>query len=384
MWIELPDEIEEYLCNITNAMEKSALALNALFDSMLKGKHVVFASRKLLNQIEKLNYINKSNRDFICWIKQKYVYLYACKEVVEYKIKVTSRENTFVISDKLYEVSLSYFYDIQEVKLLTENESDGEFLEGIYRYIKNKNGMSKYFDIKFENDSCHGGNVSAKIIQTSKEKRISLCILDSDQEMAGAKKGDTYQGANNSYKKVKKNHIILLKELEVREKENLLSPNIYKIICEKNKTMLEVLECFFEDENILKYFDIKDGVKLKRYQDEVWKNYYQKVIDKLIEQGVFKIPEDEKKQKDFLCVEGIGEKACNVLCKLLLKDEEVCKKTLRNIKLDDEKNKLIWKIRENIEEYLPEYLYVEWKQLYKLLFDWGCCISRNNLPIYQL
>lgn len=108
MWIELPDEIEEYLSNINSAMNKSSLAINALFESMLKGQHIVFATRKLLSRIEKLEYLNPSNRDFICWIKQKYIYVYGCRDVVEYKIRVVSERNTISVKDKTYEVPLEY------------------------------------------------------------------------------------------------------------------------------------------------------------------------------------------------------------------------------------------------------------------------------------
>lgn len=384
MWIELPDDIEEYLIAINDTMNKEALALNALFDAMLKGKHIVFASRKLLNRIQKLEYLNESNRDFISWIKQKYIYLYECRDIIEYKVIITGQKDVFMLTDKIYKISLEYFFDIRESKLLTENESDGEFFKDIFQYIKRKNNMSCHFDIKFENDSFHGGNASAKVLQIAKEERISLCIIDSDKEMEGDKRGDTYRGANNAYKKVKNKHIILLKELGVREKENLLPPKAYMTICDKNQTLLQTLDCFVDDEKIIKYFDIKDGVKFKRYQQENWKKYYDRVISKLIERDAFTFPPNGENVNDFKCVEGIGEKACNTMSRLLLKDEMTCVETLKNTNVNDKNKKIILEMRDDIENILPEYIMFEWLRLHKLLFDWGCCVSRNSLPMYKM
>lgn len=145
MWIEIPDENEEYLCNINNAMSKESLAINALIESMLKGQHIVFASRRLLDKIEQLDYINPSNKAFIHWIKQKYIYLYGCRDIVEYKIVVTTSVETISVVENTYIVPLEYFYDFREAKLLTENETDGRVFENIYDFIrKNKKTSDMY------------------------------------------------------------------------------------------------------------------------------------------------------------------------------------------------------------------------------------------------
>lgn len=385
MWIELPDEIEEYLSNINSAMNKSSLAINALFESMLKGQHIVFATRKLLSRIAELEYINPSNRDFICWIKQKYIYVYGCKDVVEYKIRVISQQNTIRIIDKTYEVPLEYFYDFRESKLLTENETDGVFFLDIYNFVRAQKRVSNFFNVKFENDSCHGANVASKILQNAKEDRIAVCILDSDREMKDAKLGDTYKGANNSFNRIKNNHIMLLKALGVREKENLFPPAAYMLVCDENQILLKVLNHFAKEENVIKYFDIKDGVKLKKYQIAGWKQYYSEVIEELIREGGYKLPEIvDGCNPEFICIEGIGDKICDVVCKVLLEDENVCKKVLKERGIPEEKRKSIMETRKTIPQLLPEYIYDEWEQIHNLLFSWGCCISEKRLPNYQM
>ena len=152
MWIELPDDIEEYLCGISNPMCKSAIAVNTLLESMLKGQHIVYASRKLLNTIKHLDYINPSNKAFISWVKQKYIYVYAYKNIVEYKIVVTVLQDTVSVADKIYMVPLNYFYDFRETKLLTENEADGDFFLNIYSFITRDKKLGDIYSVKFEND----------------------------------------------------------------------------------------------------------------------------------------------------------------------------------------------------------------------------------------
>ena len=88
MWIELTEDIDECLENITNPMSKYAIALNTVFDSMIKGLHIVYASRKRLDNLQKADYINPSIKYFIELIKCNYVYIYSCKSIVDYKIIV--------------------------------------------------------------------------------------------------------------------------------------------------------------------------------------------------------------------------------------------------------------------------------------------------------
>lgn len=385
MWIELPDEIEEYLCGIENAMDKSSLALNALFESMLKGQHIVFASRKLLKKIEELEYLNPSNKSFIRWIKQQYIYVYECKDIVHYKILVTANTKVITVSNNVYFVPLEYFYDFRESKLLTENEVDGECFIRIYNYIKKQRRTSSLFNIKFENDAGHGGNVTFKIKQSAKENRIALCILDSDREMMGAKTGSTFKGANNVFNVIKDNHIILVKALDSREIENLFPPNVYLLLYEEKNILLTILYQFIENEKIIKYFDVKDGVTYKKYKIKGWQEYYKDVIAELERAGIYQLPQDDRNDKeDFVCLEGIGDKKCDFICKILLDEENVCEELLGKHGMTEEKKNEVRNTRNNLMKILPPYLYKEWEQIYELMFSWGCCISINKLPNYQL
>lgn len=89
MWIEIQDDIKEYLDTIDNALCQEAIAINTLIESMLKGQHIVYMSRIVLNKLIDLDYISPSNKMFINWVKQKYIYIYAGRDIIEHKIVIT-------------------------------------------------------------------------------------------------------------------------------------------------------------------------------------------------------------------------------------------------------------------------------------------------------
>lgn len=384
MWIEIQDDIKEYLDTIDNALCQEAIAINTLIESMLKGQHIVYMSRIVLNKLIDLDYISPSNKMFINWVKQKYIYIYAGRDIIEHKIVITIKNFQISIEGNNYIVPLKYFYDFRETKLLTENETDGRFFEDICQFIKKDKNISDWYSIRFENDSCHGSNVASKIMQNALENRIALCILDSDKDMKNSKMGDTYKGANKSFKKIKKDHIIILKALESREKENLFPPIVYMLLCEEKKELLTTLNLFIDNQKIIKFFDLKDGVKYKKYKKKRWLQYYKPLIDEFIKVGIYKEPIDSEIKDDFICIEGIGDKLCDIVCQILLESELKSEELLEKRGVSEKNKRKIHEIRENFKNVLPCYMYDEWEQLYKLLFSWGCCIEKKKLPNYKM
>lgn len=383
MWIELSDKLAEDITKVKSPMDKSIMVINTLFDSMLKGQHIVFASRELLSYFENHDFISPSNKGFISWIKQKYIYVYECHDIIDFKLIVTSTTSSVKRKDSIFEVPLSYFYEVRETKLLTENENDARLFISIFNIIRKQKRLSTLYDIKVDNASCHGANAASKILQSNSENRITLCILDSDREMKGSARGSTYKGANNAYKEVKKSKVIHLSELGVREKENLMSPNMYLMITDNHKRLLEILEGEIENSKIIMFFDIKDGIKYKKYKIHGWVEYYQSVIDKFIAAGIYNIPQDETEATDdFLCLEGIGDKMCDDVCIILLGEEEISEATMEKMCLSEERKSNIRLKRKHILEIIPDYLVCEWVKIYSIMFSWGCCISESNLPTY--
>lgn len=383
MWIELPDEIENYICNISNSVCKASLAINNLLNSMIAGKHIVYLSRNLIDKLLDLEYIDRRNKDYYKWVKQHYISIYAISDIIEYSVKIVVDSDRVVLNGKCYQVPLEYFADCRETKLLTENETDGMFFVNIYHYIINH--KNEWHTIKFENDSCHGSNVVSKIKQVADEKRFAICILDSDRDMKGSKIGDTYKGAKNVLKNKKNNYLVCLEDLKVREKENLFPPSIYKLFCEEKKDFLEVLTQFENDEKLVGFFDIKDGIKYKKYKIKGWEEYYEIVINSLQEKKIYKLPKSKDKYNgDFVCIEGIGDKLCDRIVNFML--ENKCLLCGQNNKTVISKSN-IKIIREKYKgrKFLPKYMLMEWKRISSLLFTFGCCINIDKKkPIYEI
>lgn len=387
MWIEIEDEIEKDLNKINNPFDKKVVSINTLLDSMLKGLHIVFLSREMINKLCELPYISETNKCYMKWILKNYVKIYSGgRNVIESKIIVLTGITEIKKIGMNYRVPLEFFFNIKETKLLTENESDGSLFVNIYRAVFEKiDKINSLYDIKLENDACHGSNVVSKIKQCAKDDRLAICILDSDKDMQGSRRGDTFQGANNAFKKIQNKHIIHLELLKSREKENLFPPSIYILLYKEHPAFLDVLKQFENDEKIMRFFDFKDGIKYKKYRLEDWKKYYNDVINLLIQNKIFKFPKSESLDDEFICVDGLGEKICETVSHVVLgEDSSKCQKILQEKNIPDRKKKQIEKVQNNITDYLPSFIMEEWRQISKLLFNWGCCIANKEQPRYRM
>ncbi len=382
MWIELEDEIFSDIENIIDPFDKKIRALNTLFDSMWRCQHIVFANYVQLMKVAKHPLISQTNQKFVKWIIEKYIYVYECSEMIKCKIYVSAYEIDTYRCEKGYHISIYRCTDIKEAKLLTENETDGNFFKRIYNYIANEKNTDAIYNIKFENDAFHGSNASSKIQEIVKEDRIMLCIVDSDKDYKDGKSGSTFNSANANVRKCNKKHIIMLYELNAREKENLISPEMY--LCFIEDKLLELINNEFKDENILLYFDIKDGITYKRklVPDIRWNNYYNELINKCEEKNICNL--EAKVEKD-IYIHGIGGSICEKVSSVFLSIDEG--ETMENIikaSLDkDKKNKII-KNKKMIINNIPPCIKKEWNALYELLFTWGCCLSEKKLPFYQI
>ena len=384
MWIELSDEIIEYAKEIKSPFDKGIIALNSLFDSMLKQHHVVFGSIELLDYLRENEMISLTNRKFIEWIMQKYVYIYEASDIVEYKILVTLEGNCITREGKNFFVPIKFLYEVRETKLLAEHESDAQLFRNIFLQMYNKKKLSKNYDIRFENDSFHGANAPSKLKQAAMEQRIMLCLIDSDKDYDSAASGATYKGANNVYKKIKNKNIVNMRQLGVREKENLFSPDFYSLVSDDKKILLEVLQTEGANDNAIKYFDIKEGIKYKNVNLDSWKEHYNGILEECKKRGIYVEPPEELENKEqHICVEGIGGRLCDAANEILLSTQEDIEKYLHQYAISKEKEKEIYECRKDVIGKLPVCLQEEWCEIFKVLFSWGCCLSSKMIPVYD-
>lgn len=382
MWIELPDELEKDILNINNEYDKLASVLNELFESMYKGKHVIYCSPDLLVLLSNNCFITNKMKSYIKWILNKYLLFYSAEDIMDYKIIVTSDEKIRV-SNCIYYVPYEILYDIRETSFITEHESDAVFYKYIFDHI-NKYFKCNDYSVCLENISGHGTNIPSTIDECLKKNRITLCITDSDKDYDNCDYGGTYKKAKEVYDDRKDDSIFMLDVLGVREKENLFSPNIYKEFSKQHIKFLTVLEKFIDNENVIKYFDIKEGVKYQQYLDSFWLSYYLTVVDELKNEKIFHLPKENEEEGKYCCISGIGRHLNEEVCMALLCDKEEFEKIKNSGKYNKKKLQLIVNWRKTLNDLLPDFIFEEWVRLYKIMFSWGCCMSENTKPYFVI
>jgi len=377
MWIEINDEFCDEIKSDINPSTKNFCDLQDVITNLLnmmkKCKHIVFISRKMLEIIKNNENFSSNIRKFAKWILDRFIYIYSGRNYVNHKIIVAKR-NDILKMNNCFLVPPSFFSDEKSTKLVVENETDCDVYKGIYKHVKKHKTTNSYYDINFENDSCHGSNVASKICELANQDGIGLLYLDSDQDYEGSARGSTYKAASEEIKK-HNNKILELNVLNVREKENLFSPKMYIPFCDSSKINFLTKLDNYNDKNIYYYFDIKDGIKYEKFNDVEWRNHYSAFISKFVTDGVIKTR--KRMKDDDICSQSIGDKVCDKVCHLLLTvdDKDFIYKNVKkeyNRNVDD-----ILNMRKNIGRYLPQDLYCEWEIIFEVLSDWGICISDN-------
>lgn len=386
MWIELPDELIEATAEINTPMNPLILSIEQLFYSMYRGNNIVYGSENVLDHFQNHKLTSVTTKHIISWIKKMYIYVYEYSDEVTWKIVISSSAKKITRKEKTFTVPLIFFLDYRPVKLLTENESDANLFKNIFNQISTKKKLSTNYTIKFDNDSYHGSNASSKIKSLAENDQMMLAFVDTDCDFEGDSCKSTYTGANTSYKKFKDSKIIHLHAPNVREKENLIPPNMYLAVMNEESKLLKILkEHFLIDENIIKYFDIKDGIKYKKVRGSKWYETYKDLINKCRDEGIFDTPPKGcEKEDEYTCIKGIGANACDVVNRVILDRSVHIDTAINKNSIAKSKKEEIERCRENIFQDLPDYLMREWEDIFGLLFSWGCCLSDELIPCYEM
>lgn len=172
---------------------------------------------------------------------------------VEYFFKIVINDNA---SDK-YELPLSFFKktsSIQPISILGENSSDITF------FTRMTEVLFPHANLKY-NIVNGGGSDTGKTLKNLQKKIIFvLVIIDSDKKYINAEYGDTYNSVKNAYNKKLKH--VKFYPLDVHEIENLLPFSfLLKTTNDKGKNFLTRLRKIDNAKEILRYYDIKNGIK---------------------------------------------------------------------------------------------------------------------------
>lgn len=189
---------------------------------------------------------------------------------VQYFFKIVMNDN---VSDK-YELPLSFFKktsSIQPISILGENSLDITF------FVR----MTKIFfpsiSLKYNIEN-GGGSDTGKTLKNLQKKIIFiLVIIDSDKKYINAEYGDTYNAVKNAYNK-KLKHVTFY-PLDVHEIENLLPFSFLLTTANnKGKNFLARLKKTDNAKEILRYYDIKNGIKFKDVKDNALYFQFAKLI----------------------------------------------------------------------------------------------------------
>jgi len=219
--------------------------------------------------------------------------------------------------------------------------------------------------------------------------------MDSDKDYSEDNVGTSLRNARAIYYEKEKNHIINLYELKVREKENLIPPSIF-LLMEKpvRKELLDYLSSLegdTEKSQILRYLDIKDGLKAKKWKsnNNQWHKLYGELLESLDTKGLLacSLEDIQSKNEDDLILYGIGCSAVEkfqkeVLCDGLIKKKKTKEELLNNgVQIPQEQiDELQCKVEitRNLFKNLPEYIIDDWIDICEEVLAWGCCALESD------
>ena len=391
MLIKIDNTIVGFIRNnilTLNTLSPEILALNHIADAYREGDHLVVADVEVLEFLTRCILLNNSTRLIYEHLKNRIYSFGAYESLLTCYILVHKKDITFnrmTISNVChFEVPLERLSKrmcLAPTFLVSEHQSDCEFYIKIAkRYISE---IVTFNGINIKMETILGGGDSSSLVYKYhiSQGKICLAIADSDKSYPHDQIGDTLLGLQQVFQDYKYSHIIDLYALDVREKENLVSPSVY-LMCTNSSCRVTLKKLYeiemSEHREKLKYIDIKGGLNAKSYltADSNWLEYYEilfKEKSDLLNCGIDEIcTKDEK----YVLIDGIGGYLRYVEYEILDgKLEDILNKKIA-LKIPQD---VIDKINKDVERskslfsHLPDYLQEEWKSISEKILAWGCC-----------
>lgn len=360
MIIKLHNDIEKELSSIEDPINELALAINKLFELMLERKHVIVASQMLLTKINKLSILNPYNKKLIQQLLDHHTNFYGSLPKTNKILYVVPNKSYFKNDTNVEYITLNACQNLSQSILSTENPSDFCFYDNLFKFMN----TNVSYTASFYNGSFGGGTAKQFLDSMVSTENIILAICDSDKDYNTCKLGDTativkrYVDRYNSGKAYLDYYI-----LSVREKENLIPIEWYKLFCEKEKKpLIESVYAFSDNTEFMKFVDLKAGIKVKQIKNpcKQWHGLYDDFIDLCKTNGAFN---SSAYRDDDYCIKGIGGRKADRLSEIFF-----CEKNEYNEK---EKN-ILSESNFDTMQHIPEYIMNIYFELYNLMFTYGC------------
>lgn len=212
-------------------------------------------------------------------------------------------EETKIVKEGIMNVFYMTFNDFPDniiPYMYCENVVDAEAYITLTQFIFCRNKKNIFVSLRG-----YGGCNPSELQNLVHDKCVFFAIADSDKSFESDSKGPTAKCVqdelDNSYCA---NYYIL----SVREKENLIPASYYESIDIERDKLLELVTNSNED--VRDFFDLKDGIKKKKYDkfyttSAQWTKINRNIIERMRAEGYFHIAvaEDDK------CIFGIGNNA---------------------------------------------------------------------------
>ena len=409
MLIFLDDDITHEL------NDNNIIAIQNIAECIRSGRHIIIANRSLLKSLYMLETISPVNQRIFKHLYNHITQYGMIRDRIKTYVHISSAINNVekAITDKhiIYKMPLHIFSDsknLQETKLICEDLMDCEFYQGLAKYYMRQKHLSG--SIGFEKINGGGLNTGKNY-----EDKLSatytpcLAIVDSDKTSPDGLLGETAKYVNNVYSKYNDNHVTYTHILQVREKENLIPPEVYynlelnQDIKKQHEILLRMYNSDYKNSYL--YGDIKRGFNRNTDRDMV-RDFILCEVKKMIKKDC--TIEDLRNQTkplrrflgdnilcsvvDDLYTESTEERK-NIICgvkktfsyfkkqileeeleKTILSKKELAEvhnsATLKNeiFNLEDSLIKINNIVNTSLKNEFEEY----WKEIALMCYDWGC------------
>lgn len=270
MIITIPD-----CCNLIQENQEKIQALENILNVCRDGKHILLIPHREAHQLLKTldTKLSESQKETLHNISQNVRF---CRNSlldtfpIHLEIFFSDTEPTTSTDNKIIQLHYKNFKDSNYLLssiLLVENHKDGDLYKlGANIFLFKKDFACKY-SIVLEPVLGGGSTIFDVFIRKKEEKKIFLCIIDSDKKTEKSQQGNTAKRFNNEPQGLNKHYFF--KILECQEIENIIP---YKIIEEiitqdKDKDINEFRQLTYENRLFVDY------------KDKVGKNTLQKSLD---------------------------------------------------------------------------------------------------------
>lgn len=333
-------------------------SIEAVATAFRQKKHLIEIARKDAKFLSLYSGFSSSTKEVFKIILGNYVYLnYTsicdCK-LVFHVGNIEKDSNNFY-----WDINLK-FCSCQKGILFSEDLTDSKFYFRIAEFLHRSKSACSGISMAIEHTTCAGSQAYAVTKERLIDGTFCLLIVDTDKDFHGVATGSSARSGlqlDNEYKRLRKyippqEGIFKLVYFDVREKENLIPPSLMRM-CKGIPDAVPLIDELLALEEkgdsfeILRYLDIKDGVKGKKfpqlpdnYQEEIKKFPFAKLDAK----------EDE------LIFKGVGNSIDKKFLELL----------------QSQNSEGIYGI--SLEE-IPQYILPDWEEIYKFVFIFACCLD---------